>query len=49
VWRAGDGDKRETTHVSERRFIADENAEEELIKPGASAVGSDSQNEEVFT
>jgi len=49
VWRAGDGDKMEAGHVSERRFIADENAEEELIKPGASAVGSDSGNQEIFT
>ncbi|OJD18982.1 hypothetical protein AJ78_01010 [Emergomyces pasteurianus Ep9510] len=34
VWRAGDaGEKKE--HVSERRFVTDEDGQEELIRPGA--------------
>ncbi|KAK2821819.1 hypothetical protein FQN49_007644 [Arthroderma sp. PD_2] len=35
VWRAGGAEKDETPHVSERKFIADETGEEELIKPGS--------------
>ncbi|EDN10121.1 conserved hypothetical protein [Histoplasma mississippiense (nom. inval.)] len=31
VWRAGDEEKKE--HVSERRFVTDEDGQEELIKP----------------
>ncbi|KAF3484427.1 nuclear polyadenylated RNA-binding protein Nab2 [Arthroderma uncinatum] len=35
VWRADGASKGETPHVSERKFIADETGEEELIKPGS--------------
>ncbi|OJD22794.1 hypothetical protein ACJ73_05857 [Blastomyces percursus] len=35
VWRAGDDAKKE--HVSERRFVTNEDGEEELIKPGTAA------------
>ncbi|KAL1984210.1 hypothetical protein VTN96DRAFT_9344 [Rasamsonia emersonii] len=45
VWVADD--KKEKTHVSERKFVADENAEEELIKPGAAPEGS--QGQELIT
>ncbi|KAI9738814.1 MAG: hypothetical protein M1834_008321 [Cirrosporium novae-zelandiae] len=37
VWTADQ--MKEAEHVSERKFIADENAEEELIKPDAGGVG----------
>ena len=33
VWKAEGGEDKETTHVSERKFIADDDGEEELIKP----------------
>lgn len=44
VWTPGSAEKE---HVSERKFIDDENAEEELIKPGAAADAS--HNQEVMT
>ncbi|KAL1966299.1 hypothetical protein VTN77DRAFT_4652 [Rasamsonia byssochlamydoides] len=40
VWVADGADKKEKTHVSERKFVADENAEEELIKPGQAPEGT---------
>lgn len=43
VWVAG----REKSHVSERKFVQDENAEEELIKPEIATEGA--QAEEVIT
>lgn len=45
VWVADD--KKEKTHVSERKFVADENAEEELIKPSVAPEGS--QGQELIT
>ncbi|PGH13012.1 hypothetical protein AJ80_06496 [Polytolypa hystricis UAMH7299] len=45
VWTAGE----EGTHVSERKFV-DENAEEELIKPGATQDSNqDAQKDEIIT
>ncbi|KAL2012041.1 hypothetical protein VTN00DRAFT_4759 [Thermoascus crustaceus] len=43
VWTADSAEKREKSHVSERKFIADENAEEELIKPGVTPEGAHSE------
>jgi nuclear polyadenylated RNA-binding protein NAB2 len=43
VWIAG----QEKTHVSERKFVTDENGEEELIKPGMATDGA--QTDEIIT
>jgi hypothetical protein len=42
VWTAGPDHRQEKTHVSERKFIEDENAEE-LIKPNAGTESSHNQ------
>lgn len=43
VWTAESADGQQKPHVSERKFVSDESAEEELIKPGATTEGSQSQ------
>ncbi|BCR92741.1 mRNA-binding protein NAB2 [Aspergillus chevalieri] len=43
VWTA---DGQQKSHVSERKFVADENEEEELIKPGA---GNEGSSQEIVT
>ena len=40
VWTAGSTDNQDKPHVSERKFIEDESAEEELIKPSTGAGNS---------
>lgn len=45
---AGEGEKKEGQHVSERKFVDDE-AEEELILPGKSSEGKASDDVEIMT
>lgn len=43
VWVAESGNDKEKPHVSERKFVSEEGAEEELIKPEAMTEGSQGQ------
>ncbi|WEW58059.1 hypothetical protein PRK78_003526 [Emydomyces testavorans] len=43
VWTAHDAEKKSGPHVSERKFVADENGEEELIKPAAPLSSSEAE------
>jgi hypothetical protein len=44
VWTPAMAEAKSKEHVSERRFVEDENAEEELIKPGMDMDGGGEAN-----